>query len=258
MRSFKKTKLSNRDLWDRKANEWHVQVQDSGDRNRRFNSDPVLWRFLGSIEGCKVLDAGCGTGYLARQLAAKGAHVVGIDFSTKMIELARTLTVERGLEVDYRIDSCATMATIADASIDKLISNYVLQDFPELAEAAHSFHRVLRNDGIASLVFTHPCFPQSDETDLQPDGSVTYRWQMAYFEEHEVEEEPWSHFTSPFVSYHRPLSAYWRAFKDAGFDVIDFDEPVVAEPPPPDYDRISLRRSRMRPNSVAFLLRKPG
>lgn len=144
MRSFKKTNLSNRELWDQKAEDWHLQVRDDGDRNRRFNSDPVLWRFLGDVADRSVLDAGCGTGYLARQLAAKGARVVGIDLSEKMIEVARRLTSERELEIEYRVDSCATMESVADTSVDKLVSNYVLQDFPELADAANSFHRVLR------------------------------------------------------------------------------------------------------------------
>jgi len=231
---------------------------DAGDDNRIFNSDPVLWRMLGEVAGLDVLDAGCGTGYLSRQMTSKGARVTSVDLSPAMIATAGDLATKRGLEGDYRVDSCSSLESVADACVDRLVTNYVLQDLPDLDGAVRAFARVLRPGGVVVAVFTHPCFPQSDETDLRPDGSVTYRWQMSYFEEHELEEEPWSHFSSPFIFYHRPLSGYWRAFLSAGLEVTEFDEPVVTNPPPPGYDPARLPRSRMRPNSVAFRLRKPA
>lgn len=42
---------------------------------------PPLLGLLGDITGRRVLDAGCGDGYLARVLAARGARVTGIDLS---------------------------------------------------------------------------------------------------------------------------------------------------------------------------------
>jgi 2-polyprenyl-3-methyl-5-hydroxy-6-metoxy-1,4-benzoquinol methylase len=78
-----------RDFWDRVAADWGLQVGEDGDRNRILNSDPVLWAFAGDVVGRRVLDAGCGTGYLTRQLAQRGAAVVGVDFSERMIENAR-------------------------------------------------------------------------------------------------------------------------------------------------------------------------
>ena len=41
------------------------------------------------LRGERVLDAGCGTGALATELARRGAHVVGVDLSPTMIGLAR-------------------------------------------------------------------------------------------------------------------------------------------------------------------------
>ena len=75
-------------FWNRVASDWEIQVTDTGDSNRILNSDPVLWDFAGDVAGLKVLDAGCGTGYLSRKLYDRGARVIGIDFSEKMIEIA--------------------------------------------------------------------------------------------------------------------------------------------------------------------------
>lgn len=44
------------------------------------------------LGGCRVLDAGCGTGTLAMDLARRGAQVVAIDLSPNLVELARERT----------------------------------------------------------------------------------------------------------------------------------------------------------------------
>lgn len=93
-----------------------------------------------------------------------------------------------------------------------------------------------------------------DETETSAGFAV--RWTTPYFEPRRVEEEPWNHFTSPFVWYHRPLRTYWRAFRDVGFTVDDFEEPSPAGPAAEQIDPERLQRSQMRPGSVAFRLLK--
>ena len=48
--------------------------------------------------GKKILDIGCGPGRIAVELARRGAYVVGIDFSQKMINLANLLSKKYELE----------------------------------------------------------------------------------------------------------------------------------------------------------------
>ena len=54
---------------------------------RRFNKE-ARFRILGSLQGRKVLDVGCGDGVNAVMLATLGASVTGIDISPKAVELA--------------------------------------------------------------------------------------------------------------------------------------------------------------------------
>lgn len=198
-----------REFWDRTAADWHIQVGSTGDENRMLNSDPVLWTFAGDVRGLRVLDAGCGTGYLSRQLADRGAVVTGVDVSERMIEIARA---ERP-GIDFRVDSCSELRTVGDGDVDLVVANYVLMDVPDLEGTVRAFHRVLRAGGAAVLVFSHPCFPQG--------RAVTF----PYFERRKVVDPPWSHFTQDFIWFHRPLSDYWKAFRAAAFVVDDFDEP---------------------------------
>lgn len=46
------------------------------------------------LHGRRILDAGCGTGALAVELAQRGAHVVAIDLSPTLVQLARERTPE--------------------------------------------------------------------------------------------------------------------------------------------------------------------
>ncbi|MDP2412173.1 MAG: magnesium protoporphyrin IX methyltransferase [Pseudolabrys sp.] len=57
------------------------------------------------LRGCRLLDAGCGTGALAVEAARRGADVVAIDVATSLIELARERT-PRDLgagSIDFRV-----------------------------------------------------------------------------------------------------------------------------------------------------------
>ena len=242
-------------LWNANAEDWHLQVGHEGDLNRRLNSDPVLWSFLGDVDGLTVLDAGCGTGYLSRKLAEGGARVIAVDAAERMIEIARRETPPE-LAIDYRVGSSSDLDGIADASVDRVVSNYVLMDVPDLTETIRAFYRVLKPGGLAVAVFSHPCFPLSETDDTDPAGSVAVRWTEPYFEDRKVDDPPWNHFTNPFVWYHRPLRHYWRAFRDAGFTVDDFEEPSPNGPLAEEIDPERLRRSQMRPGSVAFRLLK--
>lgn len=242
-----------RNLWNRLADDWRIQVGDEGDSNRILNSDPVLWKFAGEVNGLAILDAGCGTGYLSKKLCDRGARVTGIDFSERMIEIARS----QYPDLDFRVDSCSDLNTLDDECFDLAIANYVLMDTPDLPGTMAALNRVLKTGGVAVLVFSHPCFPQANATVSENGEEISYIWSFPYFESRKFIAPPWAHFTSEFIWFHRSLSDYWKAFMSAGFLILDFEEPRNIQ------DREQLtenddneRKSQIRPCSVAFKLQK--
>jgi len=212
--------------WDARAQDWDMQVGESGDDNRRQNSDPVLRRMLGDVTGKRVLDAGCGTGYLSRQLTRQGARVIGVDISPEMIAIAREKASAQGLSVEHCVDSVSELGSVPDRSVDAVVSNYVLMDLPDLEGAARSIARVLSPGGVAVLVFSHPCFPQAHGTVTDAaNGAVRYEWPFGYYSAQRRVDAPWRHFKDPFTWWHRPLSHYCRVFRAAALGIEEIDEP---------------------------------
>ncbi|MFT4647000.1 MAG: hypothetical protein ACI9X4_000206 [Glaciecola sp.] len=255
--------------WNAKAKAWNEQVGEDGDMNRLLNSDPVLWNFAGEVDGQRVLDAGCGTGYLSRELTRRGASVVGVDFSPAMVAIAQERAAATGLEIDHRLASASclfggeALVGLEPHSFDLAISNYVLMDLPDLSGAVESLARALRPGGVAILIFSHPCFPQGEGATVDEDprsSGVNYQWSSNYFESAATLEPAWGRFDSAFPCYHRPLSVYFRTFTGAGFTVTDLEEPRLE---PERFhlvgdDTRRLHRSRLLPYSIAFRLQRNG
>ena len=246
-----------REFWDRVAADWEIQVGEYGDSNRILNSDPILWKFIGDIQNLRILDAGCGTGYLSRKLADCGAVVTGIDLSENMIAIAQKRSEQSDRQIDFYVDNCSKLDKLAEVYFDLVIANYVLMDVPDLEGALNAFNRVLKLNGNAVLVFSHPCFPQGKARVSKNNEEINYSWSFSYFERQKCIEPTWGHFTSEFIWFHRSLSDYWKAFKSSGFEIIEFDEPRLTE------ERFhlaqnerQLQNGKTRPYSVAFKLQK--
>jgi magnesium-protoporphyrin O-methyltransferase len=78
------------EAWKRLTSEAPVGRIRSTVRAGREQMRRTLLSWLpGDMRGRRLLDAGCGTGALAVEAARRGAHVVAIDLSPKLIELAR-------------------------------------------------------------------------------------------------------------------------------------------------------------------------
>ena len=92
--------------------------------------------------GMRVLDLACGPGYVAAAAAARGAQATGIDFSTAMVEEARS----RYRGVDFR-EGDAEALSFPDSSFDAVVMNFGMLHLARPEQALQESHRVLRPGG---------------------------------------------------------------------------------------------------------------
>ena len=106
---------------------------------------------LGAIErGSTVLDLGCGAGsdlLVAAQMVGSGGRVIGVDMTPSMLERARESAGAMGLSNVEVHESLIESLPLADASVDVVISNGVIDLVPDKEAVFAEIDRVLRPGG---------------------------------------------------------------------------------------------------------------
>src|SRR5215831_11876149 len=93
-----------------------------------------------------ALDAGCGTGFLALELAGRGHRVTAVDFAPAMLAAARRKAAERGASIRFE-EADAEQLPFAAGSFDLAISRHLLWTLPHPEAAIDEWIRVLRPGG---------------------------------------------------------------------------------------------------------------
>jgi len=104
---------------------------------------------IAAINGKAVLDVGCGGGILAEAMAARGAHVTGIDLADKPLQVAQLHLLESGRNVIYRKIAVEDLAQEAPRSFDVVTCMEMLEHVPDPASAVRACARLLKPGGHA-------------------------------------------------------------------------------------------------------------
>jgi len=128
--------------------------------------DEVISRFYGcgspipsGLEDCTVLDLGCGSGrdtYLVSALVGEQGSVIGVDMTTEQLKVAQQHRSTQAQRFGFAksnvtfhqgyIEDLASIG-IADASVDVVISNCVINLSPDKARVFAEIFRVLKPGG---------------------------------------------------------------------------------------------------------------
>lgn len=176
---------------------FHQEWGDEGDTGRRLFLNPAIFGQLGDVTGQRILDAGCGNGYLSRLLAGRGAEVVGVEPAAGPLgyAVAQEELAPRGVQYLQR-----DLSRLGDLGrpFDAVVANMVLLDIPDWRPALANCVDVLRPGGLLVYSLVHPVWVSGRFPDWVQKGYVEVR---DYLNEHEV--------AGGFASnFHRPLSTY--------------------------------------------------
>src|SRR5258708_5598263 len=110
-----------KDTYNKIAEDW-TKV-----RSKNTNWHPAADKFISLLsQGTSVLDIGCGGGLTSEYLVEKGLHVTGIDFSEKMIEIAK----KRVPEGKFIVMDVKDLGDLEE-SFDGIYAQAVLLHFPK-------------------------------------------------------------------------------------------------------------------------------
>jgi ubiquinone/menaquinone biosynthesis C-methylase UbiE len=138
--------------WDRRAAHFDEDFGHSiGSPAERVAWDRILDLVIPAGGPHDALDAGCGTGFLALELAARGHRVTGIDFAPAMVARAREKAALQGLAARFD-EGDAEHLPYPDASFDLVISRHVLWTLPHPKAALSEWLRVLRPGGRLAVI----------------------------------------------------------------------------------------------------------
>jgi 2-polyprenyl-3-methyl-5-hydroxy-6-metoxy-1,4-benzoquinol methylase len=101
-------------------------------REATYQNDADLKQFfdlIGDVHDLDVLDAGCGEGFVAHILSARGARVTAVDISESLVELGRSKGSES--PIDFWVADLSQPLPEFEGHFDLVAANYVLNDVPD-------------------------------------------------------------------------------------------------------------------------------
>jgi len=229
--------------WNAIADDWIRHADQNDYRNDLLM--PRMLELLGDVRGTSILDLGCGEGGYSRELARRGAKVVGVDGSARLIEVAR----RRAPEIEFIVANANALDPIASQSFDTVVAAMSLMDVEDYDGAIGEIERVLRSGGRLFMSITHPCFSMRTSGWMKSEKGEL----QVFAIDHYMKRETWEDFITesfrePVIRRHKPLQDFIAPLLQRRFDLREFHEPGVT----PEQIRKSPRLERV--NRIPYFL----
>lgn len=213
--------------WDCLCNKRHELIEAGRDISLSAVTAPCILDAISMESPSNVLDVGCGTGYVTNLIAERVCPCVGIDASSKSIEVAKESYSSSKLWF-YN----STIASFnSDTMFDMCISNMALSSDPCWVDSLENVFRLLEDRGLFLIMLPHPCF-----------------WARHWG----IQEEPWFDYNEELyiehdfsitlakslgkTTYiHRPLHHYINNLVNVGFEILGITEPYPYKKTPLNY-----------------------
>ena len=196
--------------WKVNSKAWTESIRREKIISRKNITNPAIIQVLLSQKPKKVLDIGCGEGWLARELKPHGIYTVGIDGSQPLIDEAKQLGGGEFYCLNY-FQFSDNPAQVGD-DYDVAVFNFSLLS-EQIDSVLKASKQVLKKSGKIIIQTLHPISVIQSE-------SYENGWKVENFDgmgEGYVASMPW---------YYRTLSSWMRELWNTGYQLIDCFEPV--------------------------------
>jgi SAM-dependent methyltransferase len=183
---------------------------------------PVLETMLLPVAGKRLLDLGCGFGWVCRWAVEHGAaSALGVDVSTKMLNQAAVALPKMPDVVKYLradLDEVVFPSGSADVVFSSLAFHYVMDFSRLMGQIANA----LVTNGQLVFSVEHPIFsaPSVKRFEEQPDGRTV--WPLENYLVQGERRNQW--FIDGVRKQHRTVASYLNAVIDAGLTLDRVEE----------------------------------
>ena len=207
---------------------------------------PAMLALLPSLEGLRILDAGCGSGWYAERLIERGARLDAIDASASMVDFARERLEKSGLLVKgnaaLQVADLSDRLPFEDSTFDGVVSPLVLHYMRDWRPSLRELNRVLKAGGWLQFSTHHPAA-----------DAEHFKTRDYFATEHVVDKGDW---VDKVEFYRRSLTEIVDSVVQTGFVIDRIVEPVPTKEfkaERPD----SWKRLMNRPEFLIVLAHKP-
>lgn len=201
--------------WRRNAAPWTAAVRGGAIASRQRVTDGAIVEAVLARQPRSVLDVGCGEGWLARTLSARGVDVTGIDATPELVEQAR-----RSGGGTYRVMEYGDLASGAlRQRFDVVVCNFSLLGRESSEAAVGGVPELLGPDGRLLIQTLHPSVVEGESGG---EGWRNGSWAGCG-----------SGFSDPAPWYFRTLDGWLGLLERSGLQSVGVLEPRDADSPTP-------------------------
>jgi SAM-dependent methyltransferase len=212
--------------WYSNAAPWSHAIRTASIASRKLVTNQAIIDAVSSISPFRVLDLGCGEGWLARAMAGRGMCVTGVDVVPELIAQAASQAAFQAAP------GSARFTDLAPGSLE-----FLVQDYASIAnqswvggpfDAAVCNFSLLGAKSVETLIAALPCYlEEPGYLVIQTLHPVAACGEQPY-------EDGWragswlgfsSDFSAPAPWYFRTIDSWQALLQRCGFDILECREP---------------------------------
>jgi SAM-dependent methyltransferase len=185
---------------------------------------PAILDLLGDLRGKSLIDVGCGPGAYSIEFAGRGADVLGVDISRKMLEKAKSNAKTTNTTVALQKADLHSLP-YADGSFDVAVLILTILNSRIVEETA----RVLKPGGLLLFSDTHPIIESKGRWERDDIGAGRIVEDYFLEDKREWRIKPGSRGTITLKYHARTIERCVNLIADAGFKILRIAEPKPGE-----------------------------
>jgi 2-polyprenyl-3-methyl-5-hydroxy-6-metoxy-1,4-benzoquinol methylase len=199
--------------WHINASPWSRAIRSASIVSRELVTNGAILEAVTSVRPSRVLDVGCGEGWLTRALASLGMRVLGIDAVPALVEDA-----QKSGGGDFQVLDYAAIARREwrAGPFDAAVCNFSLLGAESVESLVAGLAGYLANPGYLIIQTLHPVAACGDAA--YQDGWRAGTWRG--FSSDFVDPAPW---------YFRTVETWQSLLEHCGFDLVETREPKAAQ-----------------------------